>query len=121
MVSCGLASGTALVLISSFLPVDNRLDAFVLGLIITILGFPTALEIFLVKIQFDRQHLYSQSPWRRARTISWQEVTDLSYSPAMQWYRVHTRSQGIVRLHRYLPAHANFIKLAREMANLPAA
>lgn len=57
------------------------------------------LEVFGVLVTWDGSYLYTRSPWRTPRIIPLKSVVSCDYSPAWQWYRLHTRDHGVVRLH----------------------
>ena len=60
------------------------------------------LEFWLVHITADADGIRTQSPWRSPRTIPWDDVSRVEYSKVNRWYRIHTRSHGVVRCHVWL-------------------
>lgn len=64
----------------------------------SLLGAVLLAEAYWVRISYDEQCIRTRSPWRRSRRIAWSEVVSCDYSMHNQWYRIHTRSQGIVRV-----------------------
>jgi hypothetical protein len=37
-------------------------------------------EVFLVKLEYDQRFIYSYTPFRGQRTVSWESVTEAGYS-----------------------------------------
>ena len=62
---------------------------------------PLHLEAYFVKINWDEETIYANSPWRRSRRIPISNVMRCDFSQSMQWYRIHTEGYGIVRLHMF--------------------
>jgi hypothetical protein len=60
---------------------------------------PLHLEIFRAFITWDDANIYTYSPWRRRRTVPFSAVKSCDFSISMQWYRIYTEGQGIIRLH----------------------
>lgn len=85
-------------------PLDRE-DLWQGAVLIVLLGLPSACfvaETVGVSIEVDASGIRTRSPWRRPRTIPWGDVERVDYSAAARWYRIHTRSHGVVRLHDYL-------------------
>lgn len=76
----------------------------------SLLGFVLLAEAYVVCIKYDEVGMYTRSPWRRSRRISWQEVVSCDYSEVSQWYRIRTRSQGIVRVSIMLNGVAGLLR-----------
>lgn len=56
------------------------------------------LELYFVKILFDKEFIYTVSPWRPARKIPWAAVSGYAYSNINQWHILKTTSYGNIRL-----------------------
>lgn len=72
-----------------------------LGLLFLLI-LAVSLEFFIVRIAYDVNGIYTQSPWRPPRAISWVDVERAWFSSLMQWYVIETRAHGRVRLHVYV-------------------
>ncbi len=68
------------------------------------------LEVFGVSITWDETNIYTRSPWRKQRTIPFSAVEFCDYSPIWQWYRVHTKGHGIIRVHQYMRGMHKFLR-----------
>ena len=80
------------------------------------------LEFFHVVIRYDAAGLHLTSPWRRNRFVPWSAITGARFSPALQWYVLHTTGYGDIRLHLYLSGLQSLRdELATRGVSLPAA
>jgi hypothetical protein len=59
---------------------------------------PLHLEAYFVRIIWNDETIHTHSPWRRSRRIPISSVTRCDFSRSMQWYRIHTKGYGMVRL-----------------------
>ena len=63
---------------------------------------PLALEVFRRRLRIDQDALVSESPWTGSVRIPWDEVTAVSYQPAMCWYVIDSRGQGRMRVGMFM-------------------
>ena len=77
----------------------------------TALNLILHLEVFGVSITWDETNIYTRSPWRKPRTIPFSAVEFCDYSPLWQWYRVHTKGFGIIRVNQYMRGMHNFLRV----------
>lgn len=76
-----------------------------LAMVAMILGTPIGIlfaEFWFVRIDVTPTSIVCQSPWRSNRIIPLDDVADVDFAPLPQWFRIHTNSNGTVRLHGYL-------------------
>jgi hypothetical protein len=57
------------------------------------------LEFYYISILCDEHGIFTRSPWRPSRSISWSEIRNVTYSRMAQWYVIETESKGRVRCH----------------------
>lgn len=60
------------------------------------------LEFFGVSIRYDADGLRLKSPWRRNRTVPWEDITGITFEKGPQWYALSTTRYGKVRVHFWL-------------------
>jgi magnesium-transporting ATPase (P-type) len=77
---------------------------------IGIIGLALWLEFQFVRIEFDHDYIYTHSPWRKKRIISWNEIITFSYSGINRWYRFESGSNGYVRLSVLLSGIDSFFQ-----------
>ncbi|RYD68612.1 MAG: hypothetical protein EOP83_00535 [Verrucomicrobiaceae bacterium] len=78
------------------------------------------LESFLVRIGFDEEWIYTRSAWRKERKIPWSETGSPSYADTLRWWRIPTRSQGVIRLHDFISGKDSFFEmLERQEQGVP--
>jgi hypothetical protein len=111
-----LALGIALpiLIIHAYLQGRAGVDviAFVLVLDALFLGYMVP-ELFLTRIEFDDNHIYTFSPWRRSRVIPWSSITGNTYSAFMYWHTLTTNGFGSVRVHDWLAGANDFLDICR--------
>ncbi len=76
----------------------------------TALILPLHLEAFGVCITWDKENIYTKSPWRKRRTIPFYAVRSYDFSATMQWYRIRTEGYGIIRLSQFLRGVPEFLE-----------
>jgi hypothetical protein len=76
-----------------------------------LLGAALIVEGHGTRITYDGDGIRTRSPWRRSRRITWSEIVSCDYAPANQWYRLHTRSQGTVRLSLLMEGIAGLLRM----------
>ena len=54
------------------------------------------LEVFFVRVEFDDKNIYTYSPWRRNRLISWDDVSGHKY---VGYHVIETNNNGSIFLH----------------------
>lgn len=74
-------------------------DAILVGLFFGSLTLVLHLEAFGTRVTWDDRNIYTKSPWRRRRIIPFAAVRACDFSQTLQWYRIYTEDQGIIRLH----------------------
>ncbi len=75
-------------------------------------------EFFLMKIEFDENEVRAFSPWRQNRKIEWQELKNLQFSHALQWWTLDTRFQGCLRLSVCLSGIPAFLEMLEEKTGM---
>lgn len=71
------------------------------------------LEFFHTSIRFDLDGLRTKSPWRRNRTIPWEEITGVTFNQSMQWYEISTTRYGKVRAYIWLSGVQSLLQVLR--------
>lgn len=91
----------------------------VVGLYVAILIFGAYfyIELFTVKILVSKNGIFGTSGWRGTREYSWQEIEEISYSPASMWFKVSSRKSAPLRIHALITGIDTFQKFYIE--NLP--
>ncbi len=89
----------ALVAVVAVLPPVNWWAPVFVAIFFSLFLLPLYLEFFHVRIVVTQEALQCRSPWRPRRDVRWEEVTSVDFSPSLQWYRIHTRGKGVIRLH----------------------
>ncbi|HEV7406065.1 MAG TPA: hypothetical protein VGO11_24175 [Chthoniobacteraceae bacterium] len=80
------------------------------------------LEFFHTSIRFDVHGLQTKSPWRRNRTIPWEDITGITFDKKMQWYAISTTRYGTVRVYMWLSGIQSLLQeLARRGFTIPEA
>jgi hypothetical protein len=92
-------------------PPEERIAAAVIFGLFALAGGFLVLEGCWVRIMYDEEGLRTRSPWRRSRCIPWTEVVLCDYADINQWYRIHTRSQGIIRVSLLLHGVAGLLRM----------
>ena len=82
--------------------------AFTLVLDALFLGYMVP-ELFLTRIEFDDDNIYTFSAWRKPRVIPWSSITGTSYSAFMYWHTLTTSGFGSVRVHDWLEGASNLL------------
>jgi hypothetical protein len=90
---------------------EERVAAAVTFGLFALLGGILLVEGHWVRIKYDEEGIRTRSPWRRSRRIAWSEVVSCDYAEVNQWYRIHTRSQGIVRVSLLLHGVAGLLNM----------
>lgn len=88
-----------------FFPVEDAEDiagVSVLFGLFAVITVPSMLEFWGTRLVANDAGLHATSLWRANRFIPWADIERIDFSPTLQWFRLRTRSQGIVRLHVYL-------------------
>lgn len=75
-----------------------------------VLGLVLLVESCRVRITYNEEGIETHSPWRSSRRIRWSEVTGCDYSEISQWYRIHTKSQGVLRVSVLLNGVAGLLQ-----------
>lgn len=76
-------------------------------------------EFYLVSIEFTSTDIHTRSPWRKKRQIKWEDITEYSYSEINRWYKLKTKSNGIIRLSILLSGLDDFFEeLERQNKNV---
>jgi hypothetical protein len=110
--------GLTALLIKNPIKDDGDFSA-VVGLYVAILIFGAYfyIEFFTVKILVSKNGIIGASGWRGTREYSWQEIDEISYSPASMWFKVSSRSKAPLRIHALITGIDTFQKFYIE--NLP--
>jgi len=87
-------------------------DWLLVGFFAVLIGY-CALEVFRVRILFDEDFIYCQSPWRASRQIPWTAAKRLRFSKICQWHVLETRGHGRVRLSVFLSGIVSFREMAQ--------
>ena len=77
---------------------DQKLIAAVVGGSMFIASIAIFVEFHFVRVEFDADTIYTFSPWRRRRVISWDDITAIGYSEVNRWHILHTAHSGAIRL-----------------------
>lgn len=77
---------------------DQKLIAAVTGGCMFTATMALFAEFHFVRVEFDTDAIYTFSPWRRGRVISWDDVTGYGYSETNRWHILHTVDSGSIRL-----------------------
>ena len=70
--------------------------AYILFAIFFPIAIMVLLEVFFVRIEFDDENIYTYSPWRKSRIISWGDVTGHKY---LGYHVIETKNNGSIFLH----------------------
>ena len=81
---------------------ESLLDTVMLLTLFAPLLCLLALEFWFVRIELTETAIRCYSPFRASREIPISDVTHVDFAALPQWFRIHTRDHGIVRLHGYL-------------------
>lgn len=76
------------------------------------------LEAARVRIVLSKEGITSESPWRRVRTIPWNQVVDVSFSALNRWFIVRSVQGEVIRVSVFLNQLDEFI--AKVKQHLPA-
>ncbi|MBZ0300721.1 MAG: hypothetical protein K8J31_13310 [Anaerolineae bacterium] len=68
-----------------------------------------AYEFYFVRLSYDEDYIYHQTPLRRLRRIPWDAVKAVRYSPTTQAYTLKTAGHGDVSISPYADGHEAFI------------
>ena len=80
------------------------------------------LEFFHVSIRYDVHGLQTKSPWRRSRSIPWEDITGVTFQDTAQWYVISTTRYGKVRVPFWLSGVESLLtELQRRGFERPAA
>lgn len=104
--SLGLSVGCLLMA-----PPEERLLTAGCFAVFMLMGVFLLMEGYGVRITYDVEGIRTRSPWRRSRRIGWSEVVSCDYSETNQCYRIHTYSQGMVRMPLMLQGVAGLLRM----------
>jgi hypothetical protein len=82
------------------------------------IGVYLCLEFFCVRIEFDDECIYTFSPWRARRRIPWDAILQCRHSDLNQWYVLVLRSQGTIRVSRYMCGAEEFLAKLETMRGI---
>lgn len=77
------------------------------------------IEFFRVKISYDQNMIYTQSPWRDSREIPWPDVSGASFSQVNKWYLLKTDHHGNIRASVYLMGISTLVEELKRRNLLP--
>jgi hypothetical protein len=101
---------------------DKRGTILTIFSIFVFLGLLLHLEFFHVSIRYDVHGLQTKSPWRRNRTIPWEDIAGITFENTPQWYAISTTRYGKVRVPFWLSGIDSLLaEVARRGFAIPAA
>ena len=98
---------------------DQKTLALVIAGSFWLMTLYLAYEVFFVRLSYDDEFIYHQTPLRGQRHIPWQAVNGLGYSPLTQAFTLYTDGLGSVPFSPYADGHLALIEQAA--AHLEAA
>jgi hypothetical protein len=60
------------------------------------------LEFTYARASWSESGLMYRSPWRKSRTVNWEDVVEVGYSPRLSWVTIRDRSGTVIRLSTLL-------------------
>lgn len=67
------------------------------------------LEVLYVKIAYNGQYIYTQSPWRSNRKISRNSILGEEYNSWMSWTTVYTKDHGNIHIPDFINGRAEML------------
>jgi hypothetical protein len=80
---------------------------------LNLLGGLLLLETARVRLYLTEDALIGDSPWRRRRTIRWQEVENVTYSPLNRWFTVIGPGGRAIRASRSLAGLSDLLEMLK--------
>jgi len=81
---------------------EKRTTALVFWAVFLLMPVLLHLEFFHVSIRYNVHGLQTKSPWRRTRSIPWEDITGITFEDTAQWYVISTTRYGKVRVPFWL-------------------
>ena len=75
---------------------------FVFYFIILLAVIWLCLEFFLVRIEYDPDHITTRSFCRPRRRIPWESIIGYRFGSISLWHIFHTRNKGRIRIHLWM-------------------
>lgn len=72
------------------------------------------IEFFTVEIIVSEHGIKGTSGWRGKREYRWDEIENISYSPASMWFKVTAPHSAPLRIHALISGIDNFLRLCIE-------
>ena len=91
--------------------VNSYAVAVTVPAVLTLVGAYLSLEALFVTVVLGRDSLRASTPWRGHREIPWDDIVHASFSSAMGWYVLRTRTHGVVRV-------SGMLKGARQLEDI---
>jgi hypothetical protein len=92
---------------------SSQKDLILACVVGTLFGCGTSvlwIEFNFIRIEFDKDYVYTFSPWRKNRKIIWEDIYEYSYSDINKWHILKTRKDGNIRLSIFLSGLGTFFQ-----------
>lgn len=83
-----------------------------------LMGVPLVIEYYKVRLELSEQGMVYWTYLRGRRTLRWEDVREVRFSPAMRWFRLETRNGEVARVSAMLIGLPEFANLL--LAHVPA-
>ena len=80
---------------------DRKLG-FIMAGVFLLLALWGVIEIFVSRVWWDDQHLYSRSPWSGRKKVPWDRVRSCRHADLNDWLVIRTDGHGTLRVSVYM-------------------
>jgi hypothetical protein len=88
--------------------IDMNVALLCLALDVFVVGYAGP-EFFRTRIEFDSDHVYTYSAWRKPRVIPWSVIMACKYSPLKHWHVFDTFGYGSLRVSDFMEGTSEFV------------
>ena len=112
----GAGMSVLIVVLVFVMPFKNPEDPYVAGalfLFFVLLGGSLYLES-MVRVELCDDEISAWSPWRGSRSLRWDDIAEVTFSPSAQWFTVVSRSGVKIRVHTMMRGIREFCQTVRQ-------